>query len=173
MDVSKINEQIEAMRTAAIKAEMDLISESTARLEAARLENEKRRIAADKDLQERSERQLELRKQAETTAKEVERAELARVRAEEHKQNLAQEVREREEKAASDLKKNLDNLQHQHDMALKALKNSFEMSANSEKYKNSDTSEQEIKDGSTSKNVTSNTDGEVNPLKNHLLSVNK
>lgn len=174
MDYAKINEQIEAVKKAQVAAELELMAASTARLEAARVENERRRIAAEQALNARTEAILKQRADAKVAQEELERAEQARVRAEEHKQNLAMEAKGREEAEAAALKQRLLDLQHRHDMAMKALKDSFEIAANAELSAYVPVADaQVVPDGTVFKPVTDNVDGTVHPLKQHLFAVNK
>ena len=174
MDYSKIQEQIEAVKAAQVKAELDLVAAANARLEAARVENEKRRIAAEQSYTDAVARKQKQLKEAAAAAEEVKRAEEAKTRAEEHKINLSMEARKREESEAAAMKQRLLDLQYQHEQAIKRLKDSFDMAASAElsSYQDSTEDEQVVKDGSVPKAVTDNVDGSKNPLHKHLLATN-
>ena len=173
MDYSKIQEQIEAVKAAQIKAELDLMAAANARLEAARVENERRRAEAEKAYLDASEAKRLARLQAEENHKAVERAEQARKHAEEHKINLAMEAKARDEQNAAELKQKLRDLEFQNEQALKALRDSYDMAANSELTHFAVTDEQVVPDGTAPKPVVDNVDGATHPLKHHLFAVNK
>jgi colicin import membrane protein len=170
-DYTKIQEQIEAAKKAQITSELELMAAATARLEAARMENEKRRIAEEKAREEAIQAHIEKRRKAQEAAEELQRAETVRQRVEEHKINLAQEAKAQEERQAEELKKKIANLQFQHEQAMKALKDSYDMSSTAEAFTPS-AEGQVTPDGTVQKRVTNNTDGAVNPLKQHLHAVN-
>lgn len=174
MDYSKIQEQIEAVKASQVKAELDLVAAGLARIEASRVENEKRRIAAEQSYTEAVARKQKQLKDAAAAAEEVKRAEEAKQRAEEHKMNLAMEAKAREEAEATAMKQRIMDLQHQHEQAIKRLKDSFDLAAAAElsTYEDTTTEEQTIKDGSVPKAVTDNIDGSKNPLIRHLLATN-
>lgn len=169
--LDKIYRDIEAVKEAQVKAELEIMAQANARLEAARAENDRRRIAAEEAQEKATQAHLEKRKHAEATAKELERAEQARTRAEEHKINLAMEAKAQEEKEAAELKKRLLDLQFQHEQALKALKDSYDLAANSLL---AGTEEKSVvnPDGSERKPLVDNVDGTVNPLSRFRQNVN-
>jgi hypothetical protein len=173
MDYTKINEQIEAIKKVQVQAELDLIAESTARLEKARLDSEKRRIAAEEAVEKQIDAIRKKRKDAADAAAEIQRAEQAKVRAEEHKQNLAMEAKKREEQGAAALQQKLLELQHNHERALRALKDSFDMAANSGELVLIGTDGPQVLDGSVLKPVVDNIDGAINPLDRFRQNDNK
>jgi hypothetical protein len=170
-DYSKIQEQIEAVKQAQVKAELEMIAASNARLEAARLENERRRKEAQDAYEARVEERRKLKQQAEEKALEMERAEQARLRAEENKQNLALEQKQREEEEARVLQEKLNELQHNHERALKALQDSLMMQLTHEQEQDVTSDTNKVLDGTAPKVVI--TDGSKNPLFRFVQDDNK
>jgi hypothetical protein len=171
--LDKIQQQIEQAVSEQIKEEQDLIAQATAKLEQAKLEKERSRIAAEEVYRKAEEAHRQKEREAIALAKSIEKQETERRILEEQKLNSSLSKKQHDEKLAAELKQKISELQFMHEQALKAAQDSLAVAETLRKSKdNLQTEEQLVLDGSSPKEVVNNTDGNKNPLRRFVQSNN-